>query len=55
MGHILSESISKCMKDKKIIGKSQHGFTTGKPCLTNSFTFNDKMTASVDKGAEDVF
>lgn len=50
MGHILSESISKYVKDKIIIWNSQHRLTKGKPCLTNPLTFNDEMTAFVGKG-----
>ncbi|GAB0204113.1 mitochondrial enolase superfamily member 1 [Grus japonensis] len=35
---------------KHMTGKSQHGFTTGKSCLTNLITFYNKVTCSVDVG-----
>lgn len=46
---ILSEAISKCMKDKELNGKSQHGFTQGKSCPTNLIAFCDEVTGTVDK------
>jgi len=41
---------SKTTKGKKIIRKSQHGFTKGKSCLTNSINFYDETTGLVDEG-----
>ena len=46
---ILSETISKCMKDKELNVKSQHGFTQGKSCLSNLIAFCDEVTSTVDK------
>jgi len=35
---------------KHVTGKSQRGFTMGKPCFTNLITFYDKVTCSIDVG-----
>lgn len=36
MEHILLKSISKLVKDKKVIGNRQHRFIKGNSCLTSS-------------------
>ena len=36
------------VKDNKVIGSGQRGFTKGKSCLTNLTTFYDEMTGWID-------
>lgn len=49
MKNILLKSISKHMKDKKVIRNSQHRFTEGKSCLTNLMACCRKIIGDVDK------
>lgn len=49
--HILLKSISKLVKDKKVIRNSQHRFIKGNSCLTNlmAMAFFRKIIGNVDK------
>ncbi|KAJ7415165.1 RNA-directed DNA polymerase from mobile element jockey-like protein [Pitangus sulphuratus] len=50
MGQVILEVITKHVEKKKVIRSSQHGFTKGKPYLTNMIAFCDGMTEWVDEG-----
>ena len=46
---IILKAISKHMKDKKVIGCSQHGFMEGEACLTKPIAFYSEITSLVDE------
>lgn len=47
---VTMESISKHVKDTKVIRSSQYGFTKGKSCLTNMIALYTDMTSLVHVG-----
>ena len=44
------DTLSKELEEKKAIGRSQHGSTKGKSCLTNLTAFSDVITGWVGGG-----
>lgn len=49
MEQIIFEVGTKHIKEKKVIGSSQHGFTERKFCLTNMISFYDGMAVWIDE------
>ncbi|KAK4825045.1 hypothetical protein QYF61_023049 [Mycteria americana] len=47
---ILREALPGRTDGREVVRDSQHGFTTGKPCLSNLVVFYDGGTVLVDKG-----
>ena len=47
---LLLETVSRHIRDKKVIRSSQHGFTQGKSCLTTLITFYNEVTGLVGGG-----
>jgi len=51
MEQVILEAISKYLKDRKVIVRSQHAFTKGLSCLTNQLAFSKHVTGLVDEAA----
>lgn len=49
-GPTVLETISRHVKDKKVLRSSQHGFTKGRSCLTDLMAFYKEMSSLEDKG-----
>ena len=47
---IIKEEIARHLDINCPIGKTQHGFMKGRPCLTNLVEFFEDVTSSVDNG-----
>ncbi|KAK4825642.1 hypothetical protein QYF61_001427 [Mycteria americana] len=52
--HLILETISRDIKDRKMIRSSQHGFMKGKSWLTNLIAFNNEVTSLVEGGGRAV-
>jgi len=50
MEQIFQEVLMKHMRNRDMVGYSQHGLIKGKSCLTNLAAFDDGVTASVNTG-----
>ncbi|PKU46370.1 rna-directed dna polymerase from mobile element jockey-like [Limosa lapponica baueri] len=54
-GEVMEQLIlahSKHVEEQEVIGSGQHGFTKGKPCLTNLIAFHKRMTGWVMRGEQ---
>jgi len=52
---LILEVMIKQVEEKKIVRSSQHGFTTGKSCLTNLIAFYDGMTGWEGRAVDVVY
>ena len=47
---IIKEAISTHLESNSLIKSSQHGFSSGKSCLTNLLIYLEQVTSEIDKG-----
>lgn len=47
---IIKDSIARFLKENNLIRDSQHGFTSGRSCLTNLLDFIENVTRELDNG-----